>query len=286
MMNYTASEISEEILKCLKLSNLNYVISEKPFSVEIKIKKSFVKEFPAPQDSFQTKVKTLMNNITSSSSTQSSMKIPAKSSPIYPAQMKQSQNQKRDPPANISMSSENFTNLPPMNLNPPLPMYYNSNYPGSNINLVEASLVMKQKSNRLPNTNLASTQLNENHSTSPDLRNFPTSLNFPKNYSSFILTNSTNHNPMNSQSIKPLKLQPPAPSTTASLASPKSPCGQRTPTRGSPPSRREPACPTPPSSPPGFPVPTSPSIFQEERFDTYKNFTLEEFLYLMKIVND
>ena len=39
----SASEICEQLIQKLRQSNLNFVLTESPFSVEIKIKKSFVK---------------------------------------------------------------------------------------------------------------------------------------------------------------------------------------------------------------------------------------------------
>ena len=272
-MNCSASEISEELLKCLKLSNLNYVISEKPFSVEIKIKKSFVKEFPAPQEGFQKQVKNLMQKIKPTPLHQlPSTKIPRKSLPVEPSSSRQNQYQNRDHPPN--KPSHIIPKLPPMNLNPYFPND-TINYPSDHIKK-EPSLPMEQKSNMLPDANLATTQLMENQLTNSDAKIPPPNLKLPRNTFPCLLTNSTI---MNSQSIKPLKLQPPAPNSTASLAD-----TQRTPPHRSSSSRRKSA--SPPTSPPGFPVPTSPSIFDEERFDTYKNFTLEEFLYLMKIADD
>ena len=47
-----AADVSDKLLQYLKLSNLHYVVAETPFSVEIKIKKKFVKDFLGPQPSF------------------------------------------------------------------------------------------------------------------------------------------------------------------------------------------------------------------------------------------
>ena len=73
-MAYSAADISDQILQCLKLSNLNYKISENPFSVEIKIKKKFVWEHSAPQEAFHKDVQSKVTKIKLEESTQ--FKIP------------------------------------------------------------------------------------------------------------------------------------------------------------------------------------------------------------------
>ena len=46
-------ELYDQILKHVKNSNLNFVIAETPFSLDIKIKKKFVRTFSAPAKTFQ-----------------------------------------------------------------------------------------------------------------------------------------------------------------------------------------------------------------------------------------
>ena len=52
MNNITPEDVSDKIISFLKLSILNYLVTESSFSVEIKIKKNFVKEFSRPKPKF------------------------------------------------------------------------------------------------------------------------------------------------------------------------------------------------------------------------------------------
>ena len=52
-MASTAQELCDQILKYVKISNLNFVIAETPFSLDIKLKKKFVTSFSEPANPFR-----------------------------------------------------------------------------------------------------------------------------------------------------------------------------------------------------------------------------------------
>ena len=119
----SASEISDQLLQCLKLSNLNYKISENPFSVEIKIKKKYIKEFSDPKEGFKSELDSLLTKVkpgknpTNMTSSFLPMQLHSTCLPKNPSNIKQSFTNlslyQSQPPKNftITNSSLNENNL-------------------------------------------------------------------------------------------------------------------------------------------------------------------------------
>ena len=76
----TIQDICDQILKNVKLSNLNFVIAETPFSLEIKIKKKFLRTFSDPAQALKPSSYLNHSRIESSNINQSvkqAMKFPS-----------------------------------------------------------------------------------------------------------------------------------------------------------------------------------------------------------------
>ena len=163
MSTSEVQDICDQILRHVKTSNLNFVISETPFSVEIKIKKTFVKQFNEPEKKPHTKntMKPTTTKVLNTTSNQSESPIsnsPMKNWSTQPGNLTSTQPMNLPSTQAINLTSTQPTNLSSSqhkihenNTSRPL-MGYNTSLPTNHFN----SLPMNPAFQHMPNTNTLS----------------------------------------------------------------------------------------------------------------------------------